>query len=105
MFFSERQAARIPDIPADTPTKRIASAATIGGGLMGGGIAMSLADSGIPVKVLEVSQEALDRGLAVIEHNYGRMVRSGRISESERDARLGLIEGCWTTTRSPTRTS
>ena len=93
VFFSERQAARIPDVPADTPKKQISSAATIGGGLMGGGIAMSFADSGIPVKVLEVSQEALDKGLAVIEHNYGRMVRSGRISESERDARLGLIEG------------
>ena len=93
VFFSERQAARIPDVPADTPKKTISSAATIGGGLMGGGIAMSFADSGIPVKVLEVSQEALDRGLAVIENNYGRMVRSGRISESERDARLGLIEG------------
>ena len=93
VFFSERQATRIPDVPADTPTKTISSAATIGGGLMGGGIAMSFADSGIPVKVLEVNQEALDKGLAVIEHNYGRMVRSGRISESERDARLGLIEG------------
>ena len=93
VFFSERQAARIPDVPADTPTKTIGSAATIGGGLMGGGIAMSFADSGIPVKVLEVDEEALDKGLAVIEHNYGRMVTSGRISESERDARLGLIEG------------
>ena len=93
VFFSERQAARIPDVPADTPKKTINSAATVGGGLMGGGIAMCFADSGIPVKVLEVSQEALDKGLAVIENNYGRMVRSGRISESERDARLGLIEG------------
>ena len=93
VFFSERQAARIPDVPADTPKKTITSAATVGGGLMGGGIAMCFADSGIPVKVLEVSQEALDKGLAVIENNYGRMVRSGRISESERDARLGLIEG------------
>ena len=93
VFFSERQAARIPDVPANTPRKPISTAATVGGGLMGGGIAMSFADFGIPVKVLEVSQEALDKGLAVIENNYGRMVRSGRISESERDARLGLIEG------------
>ena len=93
VFFSERQAARIPDVPADTQTKRISSAATVGGGLMGGGIAMCFADSGVPVKVLEVSQEALDKGMAVIENNYGRMVRSGRISESERDERLGLIEG------------
>ena len=93
VFFSERQAARIPDVPADTPTKAIRSAATIGCGLMGGGIAMSLADAGIPVKALEMNQESLDRGLAVIAHNYGRMVRSGRITESERDARLGRIEG------------
>ena len=93
VFFAERQAARIPDVPRDAPRKDIASAATVGGGLMGGGIAMSFADAGIPVKVLEVNQEALDRGLSVIETNYNRMVRSGRISEAERDDRLGLIEG------------
>lgn len=93
VFFAERQAARIPDVAADTPKKAIASAATIGGGLMGGGIAMSLADAGIPVKVLEASREALDRGLGVIETNYGRMVRGGRISAAQRDERLALIEG------------
>ena len=93
VFFSERQAARIPDVPRDAPRKDIASAATIGGGLMGGGIAMSFADAGIPVKVLEVTQEALDKGLSVIQTNYNRMVRSGRITEAERDDRLGLIEG------------
>ena len=93
VFFAERQAARIPDVPRDTPRKDISSAATVGGGLMGGGIAMCFADAGIPVKVLEVSREALDRGLAVIETNYGRMVRSNRISPAERAARLGLIEG------------
>ena len=93
VFFAERRAARIPDVPAQTPKKPIGSAATVGGGLMGGGIAMCFADAGIPVKVLEVSQEALDKGLGVIRHNYGRMVRSGRISEAERDERMGLIEG------------
>ena len=93
VFFAERRAARIPDVPADTPKKPIGSAATVGGGLMGGGIAMCFADAGIPVKVLEVSQEALDKGLGVIRHNYGRMVRSGRISEGERDERMGLIDG------------
>ena len=93
VFFAERQAARIPDVGRDTPQKNIASAATVGGGLMGGGIAMCFADAGIPVKVLEVSQEALDKGLGVIAHNYGRMVRSGRITEAERDQRLALIEG------------
>ena len=93
VFFAERRAKRIPDVPAETPSKPIASAATVGGGLMGGGIAMCFADAGIPVKVLEVSQEALDKGLGVIRNNYGRMVRSGRISEAERDERLELIEG------------
>ena len=93
VFFAERQAARIPDVGRDTPKKTIASAATVGGGLMGGGIAMCFADAGIPVKVLEVTQEALDKGLGVIAHNYGRMVRSGRITEAERDQRLALIEG------------
>ena len=93
VFFSERQAARIPDVARDAPRKDIANAATIGGGLMGGGIAMCFADAGIPVKVLEVSQEALDKGLSVIEYNYNRMVRSGRITEAERDSRLGSIEG------------
>ena len=93
IFFAERRAKRVPDVPAETPSKHIASAATVGGGLMGGGIAMCFADAGIPVKVLEVSQEALDKGLGVIRNNYGRMVRSGRISEAERDERLGLIEG------------
>ena len=93
VFFSERQAARIPDVAADTPKKTIASAATVGGGLMGGGIAMSFADAGIPVQVLEQSQEALDKGLAVIENNYARMVRSGRISRAQRDQRMALIEG------------
>ena len=93
VFFAERRGARVPDVPADTPKKAIGSAATIGGGLMGGGIAMCFADAGIPVKVLEVSQEALDKGLGVIRANYGRMVRSGRISEAEQEQRLGLIEG------------
>ena len=93
VFFAERQATRIPDVPRDTQGKDIATAATVGGGLMGGGIAMCFADAGIPVKVLEVTREALDKGLSVIEFNYNRMVRSGRITEAERDARLGLIEG------------
>jgi len=93
VFFSERRAARIPDVPRETPAKTIGTAATIGGGLMGGGIAMSFADAGIPVKVLEVNAEALDKGMKVIANNYGRMVRSGRITEAERESRLGLIEG------------
>ena len=93
VFFAERQAARIPDVPGDTPKRPIGSAATVGGGLMGGGIAMSFADAGIPVRVLEMNQEALDKGLGVIRNNYGRMVRGGRITQEEMDARVGRIEG------------
>ena len=93
VFFSERVAARIPDVAADTPKKTIAKAATVGGGLMGGGIAMCFADAGIPVQVLEQSEEALNKGLAVVANNYARMVRSGRISEAERDERMALVEG------------
>ena len=93
VFFAERQAARIPDVAAATPKRAIANAATVGGGLMGGGIAMCFADAGIPVRVLEQSQEALDKGLAVVANNYARMVRSGRISATQRDERMALIEG------------
>ncbi len=93
VFFAERQAARIPDVAAATPKRAIANAATVGGGLMGGGIAMCFADAGIPVQVLEQSQEALDKGLAVVANNYARMVRGGRISAAQRDERMALIEG------------
>src|SRR2546427_24098 len=61
-FFAEREAAKIPDVPADTPAKEIKKAAVIGAGTMGGGIAMNFANVGIPVTVVEVQQEALDRG-------------------------------------------
>ena len=93
LFFAERRAGRIPDLPADAPKKAIRQAATIGGGLMGGGIAMCFADAGIPVTVLEANQAALDKGLKVIETNYGRMVRSGRISAEQRDERLARMRG------------
>ncbi len=93
VFFAERQAARIPDIPAETPKKDIKSAATVGAGLMGGGIAMNFANVGIPVKVLEVSDEALQKGLSVIQKNYARMVQGGRITQAQMDERVGLIQG------------
>ena len=62
LFFAERQVSKIPDVPEDTPTREIKSAALIGAGTMGGGIAMNFANAGIPVKVLELSQEALGQG-------------------------------------------
>src|SRR5580765_8216173 len=69
-FFAEREAAKIPDVPADTPAKDIKKAAVIGAGTMGGGIAMNFANAGIPVTVVEMNQENLDRGLGIVRKNY-----------------------------------
>jgi 3-hydroxyacyl-CoA dehydrogenase len=93
LFFSEREVAKIPDVPRDTPTKDIASAGVVGCGTMGGGITMCFANAGIPVTVLEMNQEALDRGLGVIRRNYESMVKRGRISEEQLEKRMGFITG------------
>ena len=90
-FFAEREVAKIPDVPNDTPTRPIEAAAVIGCGTMGGGIAMTFANAGIPVTVFEVSQEAIDTGLAVIKKNYAATVSKGRLSQEKMDRRLGLI--------------
>lgn len=91
IFFAEREARKIPDVPADTPTRPIDSAAVIGAGTMGGGIAMNFANAGIPVLLVEQSREALDRGLAVVRRNYENSARRGRISEADVEARMALI--------------
>jgi 3-hydroxyacyl-CoA dehydrogenase len=91
-FFAEREVAKLPDIPRETPLRPTETAAIVGAGTMGGGIAMSFAEFGIPVKLLEVSQEALDRGMARIRSNYETSVRRGSLSEAEMNRRLGLIE-------------
>ena len=78
MFFSEREVAKIPDVPKDTPTQTIANAAVIGCGTMGGGISMCFANAGIPVTVLEMDNDALQRGLGVIRRNYEIQVKRGR---------------------------
>jgi 3-hydroxyacyl-CoA dehydrogenase len=91
-FFAEREVAKLPDIPRDTPLRPIETAAIVGAGTMGGGIAMSFAEFGFPVKLLEVSQEALDRGLARIRSNYETSVKRGSLSEAEMHRRLKLIE-------------
>merc|ERR1712185_363643 len=93
MFFSEREVAKIPDVPKDTATLDIASAAVIGCGTMGGGIAMSFLNVGIPVISVEMDQEALDRGLGVIKKNYDIQVQRGRMSAEEVDKRMSLIRG------------
>ncbi|HYM30110.1 MAG TPA: 3-hydroxyacyl-CoA dehydrogenase NAD-binding domain-containing protein [Candidatus Cybelea sp.] len=92
-FFAEREASKIPDVPADTPPKKIAKAAIVGAGTMGGGIAMNFANVGIPVKILEVSQEALSKGLGVIEKNYATSVQRGSMPQAAMDKALGLISG------------
>ena len=90
-FFAEREVAKIPDVPRDTPTRPIETAAVIGCGTMGGGIAMNFANAGISVTVFEVSQDALDTGLALITKNYTATVSKGRLSQEAMDTRLGLI--------------
>lgn len=92
-FFGERAASKIPDVPADTPLRTIRSAAVIGAGTMGGGIAMNFANAGIPVKILEAKQEALDKGLATIRKNYENSMRKGRLTQDQLDKRMGLISG------------
>jgi 3-hydroxyacyl-CoA dehydrogenase len=92
-FFSERAASKIPDVPADTPIRPIKSAAVIGAGTMGGGIAMNFANAGIPVKILEMKQEALDKGLATIRKNYENTMKKGKLSPEKFEQRVGLITG------------
>jgi len=92
-FFAEREAAKIPDVPADTPAREIRAAAVIGAGTMGGGIAMNFANVGIPVTVVEVAREALDRGLAVVRKNYETTAAKGRLTSQDVEKRLGLIRG------------
>ena len=97
-FFAEREAAKIPDVPAETPPKEVRQAAVIGAGTMGGGIAMNFANAGIPVTVVEVSQEALDRGLGVVRKNYEATASRGRLTAADVETRMGLIRGStdWT---------
>ena len=92
-FFAEREAAKIPDVPADTPTKDIKKAAVIGAGTMGGGIAMNFANAGIPVTVVEMNQENLDRGLGIVRKNYEATASRGRMTPADVDKRMGLIQG------------
>ncbi len=92
VFFGEREVAKIPDIPKDTPTREISKAAVVGAGTMGGGIAMVYANAGIPVLLKEASQEFLDRGLATIKKNYANSVKKGRFSQEVMDKRMALIQ-------------
>ena len=91
-FFAEREVAKIPGAPKDLKPPRVKTAAVIGAGTMGGGIAMCFADSGIPVKVLEATREALDKGMQRVRDNYAVSVKRGSITQADMDKRLPLIQ-------------
>ncbi len=92
-FFAERMANKIPDVPDDTPLIPVNKVGIIGAGTMGGGIAMNFANVGIEVVIVEVKQEALDKGLKVVRGNYERSAKNGRFPVSEVDVRMGRISG------------
>ncbi|MBT7951106.1 MAG: 3-hydroxyacyl-CoA dehydrogenase, partial [Gammaproteobacteria bacterium] len=93
LFFAEREVAKVADVPKDTVKRDIKSVGIIGAGTMGGGISMNFLNAGIPVTILEVTQEGLDRGLGVIRKNYEVMVKKGRMSEAKLDELMSMIKG------------
>ena len=92
VFFAEREVARIPGLPDDQPTRNVKCAAVLGAGTMGGGIAMCFANAGIPVTLLEMSKENLDRGLNTIRKNYANSVARGSLKQEAMDQRMALIK-------------
>ncbi len=92
-FFAERQSSRIEGLAKDTATRSVESVGIIGGGTMGGGIAMSFANAGIPVTLIEINDEALGRGLSIIDGNYAGSVKRGKLSEAKAAANRALISG------------
>jgi 3-hydroxyacyl-CoA dehydrogenase len=91
LFVAERAASKIPDVPDDTPKRDIKSIAVIGAGTMGGGISMNFLNAGIPVKMLEMKQEALDKGIATIRKNYEAQVTKGKLKQAVYDQRMALL--------------
>lgn len=91
VFFAERAAGKIPDVPADTPLRPLRSVAVIGAGTMGGGITMNFLNAGLPVTLLEMTREALDKGVATIRKNYENSASKGRLSREDLERRMGLL--------------
>ena len=91
IFMAERAASKIPDVPEDTPKREINSVAVIGAGTMGGGIAMNFLNAGVPVKILEMKQEALDKGIGIIKKNYEAQVKKGKLKEDKYAQRMSLL--------------
>jgi 3-hydroxyacyl-CoA dehydrogenase len=92
VFFGEREVAKIPDVPKGTPIIPVNSAAVVGAGTMGGGIAMNFANAGIPVLLKETEQAALDRGMNTIRKNYENTMKKGRLTQQQMDDRVKLIK-------------
>jgi len=90
-FIGERAASKIADVPEDTPQRAIQAVAVIGAGTMGGGIAMNFLNAGIPVTMLEMKQDALDRGVATIRKNYESQVKKGKLKQDKYDGRMALL--------------
>jgi 3-hydroxyacyl-CoA dehydrogenase len=90
-FMAERATSKIPDVPEDTPTRKIEKVAVIGAGTMGGGIAMNFLNAGIPVVMLEMKQEALDKGVGTMRKNYEAQVKKGKLKQDKLDQRLGML--------------
>ncbi|MBL8361939.1 MAG: enoyl-CoA hydratase/isomerase family protein [Rubrivivax sp.] len=91
-FLAERAASKIPDVPEGTPQRTIAQVAVIGAGTMGGGITMNFLNAGIPVTMLEMKQEALDRGVATIRKNYEAQVKKGKLKADKYEQRMALLK-------------
>jgi 3-hydroxyacyl-CoA dehydrogenase len=93
IFFAEREAAKVPDLPPETKPREIKRVAVIGAGTMGGGISMCFASAGIPVTIVETSREALDRGLATVSKNYENTVKRGGLKADDMERRVRLMNG------------
>ena len=91
LFMAVRATSKIPDVPAETPKRTIHSLAVIGAGTMGGGISMNFLNAGIPVKMLEMKQEALDRGVATIRKNYESQVKRGKLTQDKYEQRMAML--------------
>jgi 3-hydroxyacyl-CoA dehydrogenase len=93
VFFAERQVWKIPDVPDDTPPIPVKKVGVIGAGTMGGGISMNFANVGVPVTMVEVKQDALDRGLGVIRKNYDSSAKRGKLKPEDVEKRMSLLTG------------
>jgi 3-hydroxyacyl-CoA dehydrogenase len=92
LFMAERAASKIPDVPEDTPKREIKTVGVIGAGTMGGGISMNFLNAGIPVTILEMKQDALDRGIGTIRKNYEGQVKKGKLKQDKYDQRMALLK-------------